>query len=175
MLPKDRGFRYVPGRVPRARDIAGINANADRIRAGLRGPSGDRPIYAAGALLSGGATMNAVGDSITLPTAGVSAAHLILPMLYVGDRILSAAVSASRTSTQPLICQVVRYPMMNPTALEVLFTWPHLAPLTTTRALIATVMAPITTERGYVYRVKVIAGNAGDIVHGGNITTDHPL
>lgn len=172
-FPWQASFEYPPGRIVRRREVTAMSSFVAWLRGGLR----PRSRRTTGVLYgqSGGSTLHSDGDWRTIATAGLYA-DVLLPHLYVDDRILVYGASILRADTEPAVVSLVRFPMADGvlgSEIEELHSFEHDGSLAVREVQVG-YHEPVEIERGYVYRVRVTAGNDGDIVYGGFVDTDHP-
>ncbi len=183
-FPLQPAYQYPPGRIVRKRELGMLSKFILWLKNGLRPVAMRMPgvLYGGAAGVSGN-TLDPDGDKRDLTAVG-DYLYILLPQIYVGDRIAGFAVSifpgTSPGDEGPELA-LVRVPFnFTPgdgetlaDCVEVLAAYD--CPYIATRTLHAAFFEPVTIERGYFYRVRVTARNALDHVYGGYIEIDHPV
>lgn len=179
-FPQHPSFEYVPGRVVRKREVTAIGAFIRWLKNGLRPQRRRIPgaIYG----LAAAASIPDVSDpnASRAFTAASQLAHVLLPGLYVGDRICGYGVSIQRATTASPLVELLKI-QQNYTPVVGVWTGAitvlHSFLATTTplaRGVQSGHVAPITVERGYMYRIRVTSAANGDELAAGFVDVDHP-
>lgn len=174
MLPTWRSLDLVPGSVLRRLHLDHFARVIDRLRGGLRGIR-TVPLSVHAQAKQGTVTFDAAGGHAVLAGAGTSEIHLVLP-LYVGDRIVHWGLCLERVGAAGIRVELRRFRRSAPgyevPSLHVQTSTPRV--LSTRETMLAVGMAPHVVEEGWIYRLVVTAGNAGDKIYGGWLHVDHP-